>query len=112
MYTGNITMTQRKYILIINLRFLGSCNIIHVTTPADPSVHLTKDMCPITAAEIAAMLKIPYHEAVGCLLWLSMGTRPDISYAVSQVARFNANPGMTHWNAALRIFRYLHGSID
>ena len=41
-----------------------------------------------------------------------MGTRPDISYAVSQVARFNDNPGMTHWDAVLRIFRYLHGSID
>ena len=89
MYTGNITMAQRKYIRKIILRFLGSSNIVHVTTPADPSVHLSKDMCPITAVEIAAMLKIPYREAVGCLLWLSMGTRPDISYAVSQVARFH-----------------------
>ena len=58
------------------------------------------------------MAKVPYREAVGCLIWLAMGTRPDINYAVSQVAKFNDNPGEEHWSAVLRIFRYLHRTID
>ena len=35
------------------------------------------------------------------------GTRPDICYAVSQVAKFNDCFGREHWKAVLRIFRYL-----
>ena len=35
-----------------------------------------------TPQEKGEMSKYPYREAVGTLLWLSLGTRPDISYAV------------------------------
>ena len=111
-FTGNITMAQRKYIKELLQRFLGDSNIIDVSTPADQSIALTTAMCPTTPEEKAAMAKVPYREAVGCLIWLSMGTRPDISYAVSQVAKFNDNPGEAHWTAVLRIFRYLHRTID
>ena len=69
-------------------------------------------MCPDTPEGRLVTFKIPYREAVGCLLWLAMGTRPDICYAVSQVAKFNDNPGPEHWNTVLRIFKYLQGSID
>ena len=58
------------------------------------------------------MASIPYHEAVGSLLWLANGTRPDIAYAVNQVARYMDNPGPQHWEAVLRIFQYLKGSQD
>jgi len=44
-------------------------------------------MSPSTDEEKVKMSKIPYREAVGTLLWLSLGTRPDISYTVSQVAK-------------------------
>ena len=37
-----------------------------------------------------------YIQAVGCLLWIANGTRPDISYAVSQVSRFLEHPGLKH----------------
>jgi hypothetical protein len=57
------------------------------------------------------MAKIPYREAVGTLLWLSLGTRPDICYAVSQVAKFNNCYGPEHWKAVLRIFRFLKGTL-
>jgi hypothetical protein len=41
-----------------------------------------------------------------------MGTRPDIAYAVSQVAKYSASPRMAHWNACKRILRYLSGTVD
>ena len=54
------------------------------------------------------MRTVPYREVIGSLLSLSLGTRPDITYAVSQVANFSANPGQVHWKAVTRILRYLH----
>ena len=43
----------------------------------------------------------------GSLLYLSGLTRPDIAYAVSNVARFCSRPTMEHWIVVKEIFRYL-----
>ena len=56
--------------------------------------------------------KWSYSSLVGMLLYLSTNTRPDISYAVSQVARFGANPKQSHASAIKMIVRYLAGTKD
>jgi hypothetical protein len=48
-----------------------------------------------------------YASVVGMLLYLSTNTRPDIAYAVSQVARFTSNPKQSHASAVKTIVRYL-----
>lgn len=55
------------------------------------------------------MIKIPYLSAVGCAMVL---TRPDLSYVVSVVSRFIANPHKEHWKAIVWILRYLAGTTD
>ena len=51
-----------------------------------------------------------YQSAVGSLLYLSARTRPDIAFAVNNVAGFCSQPTKTHWTAVKRIFRYLRGT--
>lgn len=34
-------------------------------------------------------------------------TRPDISFAVGILGRYQSNPGMDHWKAAKKVLRYL-----
>ena len=46
------------------------------------------------------------------LLYLSTNTRPDISFAVSQVARFNHSPKRSHATAIKTIVRYLSRTMD
>ena len=41
-----------------------------------------------------------------------MATRPDIAFAVSNVAKFSAQPTKQHWTAVKRILRYLKGTAD
>ena len=53
-----------------------------------------------------------YRSIVGMLLYLSTNTRPDISFAVSQVARFCHNPKRSHASAIKTIVRYLHRTCD
>ena len=55
---------------------------------------------------------VPYRKLSGSLPWISMGTRPDISYAVNQCARYSSDPKPEHWTACLRILRYLKGTAD
>ena len=78
----------------------------------EPKVRLSKSMCPTNPQGRLEMENIPYREAVGSLLWIANGTRPDVAYVVSQVARYMSNPGMEHWNAVKRILRYLKGTMD
>ena len=47
---------------------------------------------------------------MGSLLYLSIATRPDITYAVSNVAKFYAKPTKQHWVAVKHIFLYLKGT--
>ncbi|SCZ99816.1 BZ3500_MvSof-1268-A1-R1_C100g00547 [Microbotryum saponariae] len=51
-----------------------------------------------------------YLQAIGSLLYISLGTRPDIAFAVSYLARFANNPGRRHWIAVKHILRYLRAT--
>ena len=53
-----------------------------------------------------------YRSVVGMLLYLSGNTRPDITFAVSQVARFTHNPKKSHATAIKMIVRYLAVTIE
>ena len=76
-------------------------------TPMDPSIHFSKDQCPKTPEEVAEMTKIPYHEAIGSLIYCTVATHPDIAFPTSLLAQYMENPGKVHWEAVKQIFRYL-----
>jgi uncharacterized protein YlbG (UPF0298 family) len=52
----------------------------------------------------------PYRQAVGALLYLALSTRPDILFAVTNLARYVNNFTEFHWTSVKRIFHYLQGS--
>mmetsp|Transcript_15021 Transcript_15021/g.28265 ORF Transcript_15021/g.28265 Transcript_15021/m.28265 type:complete len:2300 (+) Transcript_15021:159-7058(+) len=56
--------------------------------------------------------KWKYSAVIGMLLYLSGNTRPDITFAVHQCARFSHNPKHSHSVAVKRILRYLKGTKD
>lgn len=107
---GKLWLDQEKHIRELLDKFdMNDCK--PVSTPADPNQKLTKDMGPKTADQLQEMSTVPYQEAVGGLLYIAQGTRPDIAYAVNTVSKFNNNPGKAHWAAVKRIMRYLKGTI-
>lgn len=106
-----IYISQEKYIRDLLQKFnMNECN--PVSTPMDINEKLSKDMGPKTESEKNEMKDIPYLELIGSLLFIANITRPDISYSVNYLSRFNTNPGKKHWIAAKRVLRYLKGTID
>ena len=104
--SGDVWIGQSAYICQVLERF-GMQDAKSVGTPVDTSTKLVK------AVEDDVMFdKGVYQSAVGCLLYLSTGTRPDIAFAVGNVARFSANPTTRHWIGVKRILRYLKGTSD
>jgi hypothetical protein len=53
------------------------------------------------------MKNVPYHEIIGALNWLAVGSWPDITFVLEQLVQFLENPRRVHWNAAKHVVRYL-----
>ena len=53
------------------------------------------------------MCKIPYCKAIGSLMYVTIATCPDITFAISTLLQFLDNPGCIHWEVVKHVFRYL-----
>ena len=73
-----------------------------VNTPVDISSKLTQ-----ATDDDQRVDQHRYQSAIGSLMYLAVSTRPDISFAVSSLARFSSNPTKEHWTALKRLLRYL-----
>ena len=102
-------MHQRKYALeIISEVGLGAAK--PVSTPLDPYVRLTTkeydDMNGKGEEDKLLEDATIYRRLVGKLLYLNV-TRPDIAFATQTLSQFLHQPKQSHFNAALRIVRYI-----
>ena len=61
--------------------------------------------CPKNDVERKQMEYIPYASVVGSLMYLQTCTRPDISFAVGMLGRYQSNPGIDYWKAAKKVMR-------
>lgn len=80
-------------------------------TPLDLGLKLSMVDAPETVEEIQKMKKYPYGQALGSLLYVSSGIRPDIAVVVNNLSRFSRNSDRKHWEDVLRIMRYLKGTL-
>ena len=53
-----------------------------------------------------------YQSIIGSLLYLMIGTRPDIAFAVTHLSQFSTNPTKDHYKAAQHVCHYLVGARD
>ena len=102
---NTVTLTQKGLIQ----RIIEATGMVDCNPNWTPATQLTLGIDPDGE---------PYNETwsypsiVGMLLYLSTNTRPDIAFAVSQVARFNHSPKKSHATAIKTIVRYLHRTSD
>ena len=106
---GKVHITQRHLIdkVIATAKFKQE-QLNTVETPASSILFKCATMPDIPPNEAP----FDYRSLIGQLNYLAATTRPDISFAVHQCARFCANPKKVHYTAAKRIVRYLAGTAD
>ncbi|CAL3962787.1 unnamed protein product [Diplocarpon coronariae] len=73
--------------------------------PIEPKIKLEPNPNKATSNEITR-----FQQIIGSLLFLTLATRPDISYAVIKLARFASNPSENHIIAVKNLLRYLKGT--
>jgi len=80
-------------------------NAVTVNTP------LPHGYTPVThTGNPGPTLQTQYQAIIGLLLYLMLGTHPDITFAVIKLSQFSANPSKEHFEWAKHICHYLAGT--
>ncbi|KAG8499626.1 hypothetical protein CXB51_006086 [Gossypium anomalum] len=108
---SKLYLSQKGYIEKLLCRF-NMRSAKPVSTPLAAHFRLSSALSPQSDDEIEYMSHVPYSSAVGSLMYAMVYSLPDLSYAVSAVSRYMANPGKEHWKAVQWILRYLRGTTD
>lgn len=96
---GILNVSQEKYIAGILKRFnFENCN--SCKTPIDPKLR-------INAVETSTMENKPTKQLIGCLMYLMLGSRPDISFSVNYYSRFQDKNSNEVWSGLKRLLRYI-----
>lgn len=53
-----------------------------------------------------------YPKLIGSLQYLASNERPEIFQAVGVLSRYREKPTTAHWNAVMRVLRYLKGTMN
>ena len=102
----SILLSQRTYIQKVVSDFQHSVDQVTSYTPMKPSIHLEK------IKETQVLTTKPYRQVIGCLVYLTVCTRPDIAFAVSVLSKFLSAPTEDHWKAAMRVVAYLRDTSN
>lgn len=104
--SSQIKISQEAYAKKILERFnFGECK--KVNTPMIKSDDQGKNL-----ESEKKNTNFPYRQAVGALLYLMLGTRPDLAYSVGFLSRSLENHTTEDVTRLKRVFRYIAGTID
>ena len=89
-----VTLNQSIYIEECIARFKLS-----EATPSELPLNTSKDLTNphVPAGLLDEKAKQKYQQMVGCLMYLAVMTRPDITFSAALLSRFNAKPDQRHY---------------
>ena len=91
---------------LINLANLNSA-AKPVTTPYRSGFPVDAIIPKIPSPQHKKSLQLQFRQLVGSLLWLSQGTRPDLSTITAMLSKYQNNPSPAHIEAARYAIRYV-----
>jgi hypothetical protein len=108
--TRKIWLSSRVYVSeLLDEWNLTSCRT--VSTPFPSNYSDLPSAPPASLPSVSDADLVPqYQRLVGCLLYLAISTRPDISFYAMWLGQFNATPTRTHLLLAKHVLRYLAGT--
>ncbi|KAL5851084.1 hypothetical protein ACOSQ3_006202 [Xanthoceras sorbifolium] len=110
-FQGILGLSQETYINKVLERFrMKDCS--PSVAPIVKGDRFNLNQCPKNDLEREQMKNIPYASVVGSLMYAQVCTRPDISFVVGMLGRYQSNPGLDHWKAIKKVMRYLQRTKD
>ena len=103
-----ITVSQKSYVKQILERF-GMTEAHPCMTHMDPHENWE---CQDGDTRLGEDERRTYQSAIGSLIYLMLGTRPDLAFSINKLAQYSANPTHRHWKGIKRILRFVKATIN
>ena len=103
---SRILLDQKAYSEEILIEF-GMDNSKTTAVPLSSSVSLLQDDSPKLSEDEHNL----YQQIIGCLMFLTTTTCPDLQYTVNTLSQFLSDPQDVHLQAAKHVLHYLHGTL-
>lgn len=100
---NEMTLSQKSYIESLAKKYKIENSKLY-STPMETNLRL--EQAKVVRNDIG------YRNLIGALLYISSATRPDISFSVNYLSRFQNCYDETHYKYALRILKYLYLTKD
>lgn len=102
---GQLKLHQTQFILkVLKQINMQDCNGVH--TPKEAGRRLVP-----AKGDDKLVGQREYQSLVGSLMYIAVGTRPDLAFTVLVLSKFNAKPMMDHFLATKRVLRYLKETV-
>ena len=102
-----LLISQEKYAMNIVARF-GLKDANGCTTPMETKVDWSINKTDVPLDDIATQ---QYQAAIGSLIYLMLGSRPDLAYAINKLTQYSSAPTERHWKAVKRVLRFVKYTI-
>ena len=95
--SGRLLLSQKKFMSTVLERFSK-----YVTAPSSipmdlaKGAGLSKGQSPITKFVRDDMAAFPYRQLIKSMMFPILATRPDLSFCLSKLSKFNNGPGRLH----------------
>ena len=99
---GGMKLSQQQYLKDILAKF-EMTNCKPSATPMEVKLKLEESL------EVSEK---PYRELVGCLMYISLTTRPDLASTARYFSQFQSNFNDSHFLYAKRMLRYINGTTS
>jgi hypothetical protein len=83
-----------------------------VDIPLQPNQYITDELVDKNEQLRRFINSNKYKKAIGMLIYLMVGTRPDICYTVSVLSRYMQNPRELHWRFVKKLLKYIKTTKD
>lgn len=79
---------------------------------SDVPIHVSYGKASSNSDDSLILSNAQYQKLLGCLLYVSVNTRPDIAASISILAQKVSQPRQEDWNELKRVLKYLKGTAD
>jgi len=101
---GEICLSQSAYIKNV----LRKCNMEECNSVSTP----LPSKLDYTALQSKELCDAPFRNLIGCVMYIMLCTRPDLSTSISILSRYTNNNNKELWQCLKRVLRYLKGTVN